>query len=471
MNAKTLARRFTSRSTLSSWALAAVVAASPTLAAPRVPQVFPLTVAAEPQAPQAPAEELSDEERIEQLEDKVSDLDEKLRVQQETSIKPVSNIRVFGYSDVGFFVPTGDGSGTRQDFGHTVFPEFANRFAWVFLGDLLAPMVNSRGEVADLGDLPNANRYDPINSNGAPGFIVNEFKLGVTGALAERVLYTTSVNFTPRNGANFSLGDVLDLDIAQIEWMPFANGKTSVFVGKFDSVIGIEYRERRSDQRFGIVPTLIQRYTSGTPIGLKARTKLFNDRLVGALSLTNGSSSVERFHFYNEIDTNAAKTVSGRLSVRPPLFGFGNLEIGLSGLYGAQDNALSSNKYSSLWGLDMIYELHRFTLKGQFLKGAQPGLPSDNVYSLKLHGGGYLEGNYMILPWLGVLLRAEARNAVVTLGDERAYITKSWRWVTGARVVFNQHLVFKAEYVHNGEYGRIPKIANDVFTTSFLAMF
>lgn len=456
MKAKTLGRCFTSRSALSSWALATVVASSPALAA--VPE------------PDAATQDLTEEERIEQLEDKVSELDEKLKVSQEAAVKPFSNIRVFGYSDIGFFAVQGDGSGTRQDFGHTLFPQFANK-AWVFTGDLLSTMVNSRGEVADLGDLPGANRFDSINAGGAPGFIVNEFKLGVTGALAERVLYTTSVNFTPRNGANFSLGDVLDLDIAQIEWMPFASGKTSVFVGKFDSVIGIEYRERRSDQRFGIVPTLIQRYTSGTPIGIKARQKLFNDRLVGALSLTNGSSGVERFHFYNEIDTNAAKTVSGRLSVKPPLFGFGNLEIGISGLYGAQDNALSSNKYSSLWGVDMIYELHRFTLKGQFLKGAQPGLPSENVYSLKLHGGGYLEGNYMVLPWLGFLLRGEARNAVVTLGDERAYITKSWRWVAGARIVFNQHLVLKAEYVHNGEYGRIPKIPNDVFTTSFLAMF
>jgi hypothetical protein len=28
--------------------------------------------------------------------------------------------------------------------------------------------------------------------------------------------------------------------------------------------------------------------------------------------------------------------------------------------------------------------------------------------------------------------------------------------------------VFKAEYLHNGEYGRVQQIKNDVFTTSLL---
>ena len=43
--------------------------------------------------------------------------------------------------------------------------------------DILATTVNSRGEAADLGDAPGANRFDSINSRGAPGFAVNEFNL------------------------------------------------------------------------------------------------------------------------------------------------------------------------------------------------------------------------------------------------------------------------------------------------------
>ena len=47
----------------------------------------------------------------------------------------------------------------------------------MFLGDILAPAVNTRGEVADLGPAPGVTRYDSINSRGAPGFIANEVNL------------------------------------------------------------------------------------------------------------------------------------------------------------------------------------------------------------------------------------------------------------------------------------------------------
>ena len=59
---------------------------------------------------------------------------------------------VGGYIDFGFFVPQGDGSGIVRDNGNVLFPEYAGQYGWVFLGDILAPAVNTRGEVADLGD-------------------------------------------------------------------------------------------------------------------------------------------------------------------------------------------------------------------------------------------------------------------------------------------------------------------------------
>ena len=66
-------------------------------------------------------------------------------------------------------------------------PHYAGQFGWVFLGDILAPAVNSRGEVADLGDAPGVDRFDSINSRGAPGFIVNEVNLTpALGADADR---------------------------------------------------------------------------------------------------------------------------------------------------------------------------------------------------------------------------------------------------------------------------------------------
>ena len=107
--------------------------------------------------------------------------------------------------------------------------------------------------------------------------------------------------------------------------------RTSIFIGKFDSVIGIEYQTRKANQRFGITPSLIARYTVGTPIGIKVRSRLGpNDMFVLAGALTNGSSVIEPFHFYDETDSNAGKTASGRIAIALPLpF---RLELGVSGI-------------------------------------------------------------------------------------------------------------------------------------------
>jgi hypothetical protein len=60
-------------------------------------------------------------------------------------------IKLSGYGDLGWFATEGDGSGWRRDAGHVIFPN-RSQYAWVFYGDLLATQVNSRGDVADLGD-------------------------------------------------------------------------------------------------------------------------------------------------------------------------------------------------------------------------------------------------------------------------------------------------------------------------------
>ncbi len=102
----------------------------------------------------------------------------------------------------------------------------------------------------------------------------------MTAGLTPSAVATASINFMPRSGSNFSLGDVLDADIAQLEWMPTRSQKTSIFVGKFDSVLGIEYRDRKSNQRYGITPSLIARYTIGTAVGVKVRSKFGPDDLL-----------------------------------------------------------------------------------------------------------------------------------------------------------------------------------------------
>jgi hypothetical protein len=115
-------------------------------------------------------------------------------------------------------------------------------------------------------------------------------------------------------------------------------------------------------------------------------------------------------------------------------------------------------------------------VKAQWLKGGADGW-GEQAYGLDLNNGGYLELDWMVNSAIGVLARGEFRDALVWLGDplaqmgaNRAYLTKSWRATGGLRVVFSERVVLKAEYLHNGEYGGIPQISNDVFTSSLVFM-
>jgi hypothetical protein len=423
---------------------------------------------------EAPAEEgeeqavVDPEAETAALANRVEELEARLAA-AEKSRRARFPVKITGYGDLGFFAVQGDGSGIRRDSGHVMFPAHGD-IAWVFYGDLLATMINSRGDVADLSEVPGVERFDSVNSEGNPSFLVNELNLGIQAGLGSRALFTSSINFTPRTGSEFSLGDTFDLDVAQLEWMPTADGKHSVFVGKVDSVIGIEYKTRKAPQRFGITPTLLARYTTGTAVGLKARSKLLNDHLIIAAAVTNGSFGTEQFHFFGEVDSNSFKTVSGRVAVRLPILG-GTFEAGPSGQWGTQDGAPDGAKAMWVAGVDAELDLGRLDIKAQWLRAKAPGNDIANIYNLDLKNGGYLEADVILTPIIGLLGRAEFRNATVQQGMERLYITKNWRATAGVRFIFNPNAMLKAEVSHNGEYGGVPSIPDDVITTSAVMAF
>lgn len=400
----------------------------------------------------------------------MAEMQERLRRTEDLVLNRQPTLGWSGYVDFGFFAPQGNGAGYVQDFGHARFPQYENQFGWVFLGDVLAPAINSRGEAADLGDATGVERHDGVNSRGAPGFIVNETNFTARAAITPTAIATASLNVTPRTGSGFRLGDSVDMDLAQVEWLPTPSQRTSIFVGKFDSVLGIEYRDRKANRRFGITPSLIARYTTGTALGIKVRTKFgATDWLVVALALTNGSNTWEQFHFYDEVDSNAGKTGSGRVSVRLPWPG--HIEIGASGSYGAQDRTTSNDRAMWFAGPDLQARMGSVGLKGQWLTGRSPGRAIDDVYGLRLNGGGYVELNAMITATVGLIGRVEYRDAKVWLGSERMYVTKSWRATGGVRIVLASGAVLKAEYLRNGEYGGLPAVRSDVFTSSLVLSF
>jgi len=74
-------------------------------------------------------------------------------------------------------------------------------------------------------------------------------------------------------------------------------------------------------------------------------------------------------------------------------------------------------------------------------------------------------------PSFGLYGRGEYRDADVWQANDRYYKTRSWRATGGARWGFTERAVLKAEYLHNGEYGGLPQVKNDVFTSSLVLSY
>jgi hypothetical protein len=411
------------------------------------------------------------------LEARVAALEAQLQAERENAARLRPSFDFHVYVDFGVFAPIGDGVGVVLDAGKQITGDTYDDFAWVFLGDLLSTTINSRGEAADLGELPGVQRFDSVNSRGAAGFIVNEVNATGRFSLGESLVLTTSINFVPRTGSDFGLGDFFDLDLAQLEWFITDDRKISVAAGKIEPVFGIEHAYRKASRRFGITPSLAARYNTGTILGLSGRATLFDDWLVLAASLSNGTATQEQFHFYDEVDANDGKTIAGRIAVRIPLDRLtgeildGPLEIGASGQWGPQDRALDSSGNFWMAGGDLQYYGVDLQLKAALMTGGAPGDAVDGAYRLDLNLSGYVEIDYLIFAWLGVMGRFDFRDAIVSLGNERIYVTDVWRLTVGVRAPINAHLILKAEYLHNGELGILPEFQNDIFTSSFLLIY
>lgn len=446
---------------------------SPNPAAPSLPSDSP----APPNGAEPPAAPPGGEGQLWQIEQELQELRARLQRAEDERNARVSPLTISGYVDFGFFAPLGnDGVGWVRDVGNRQRPDL-DRFAWTFLGDILGSPINSRGEAADLGDGTAIDRFDSVDSDGAPSFIVNEVNLSLGYTLAESALLRTSVNFMPRSATqDYAIGDFLEVDLAELEYILTDDGRTSVFAGKILPVFGLEYRDRKSNQRFGITPSLVARYTTGPQLGAKVRSRLFDDYLILAAALTNNTSVVEQFDFYREIDRNTGKTLSGRVATSIPIHGIAALEgdrveLGVSGQWGAQDGDPRSDREIWFVGADLQYQSTNFTLTAELLQGESPGATDEPVWALDLSPSGYIELDWQAHSRLGFLLRADLRDALVSLGTERVYVTHQARFTGGARWLFNPNIILKAEYFHNRELGGMAQFGNDMLTSSLLLTY
>jgi hypothetical protein len=417
------------------------------------------------------------EEKIDQLEDDRSYLEDKLK-----DLLPISG-RFSGYVDLGFFGTTGNGAGTREDLINYYFPQYAGKVpgSWVFMGDPLATAVNSRGEPADTGQ-SRAVTFDPIHSGGHPTFMINEVNMQMFAAIGDTAQINTSIGFVPRsrdvsNPNGLFLGDFIDVKLAYGEWRPKIDAfSLTLQAGKFDSVLGYEYRALESPDRIGITPSLICRYTCGHPIGVKARARFFDDLLIANVAVTNGSSFVENFDFSDETDTNDFKTVSGRLS---SLIAH-KVEVGVSGAFGAQDWQPSNSVYQWHTGADIHVEWKDFEATAEIVKGRANGQTSAMGEAMGLdcdvaacihYTGGYGFVAYHATNLLIPYARVDYRNAEHENGASFVYITDEMRGTLGLRMEIGTRVILKMEATKVKELGHVPEFPDDVLTSSLILKY
>jgi len=413
------------------------------------------------------------EERLDQLEDDKSYLEERLK-----DLLPLSG-RISGYVDVGFFATTGNGAGTREDLINSYFPEYAGKVpgSWVFMGDPLSTAVNSRGDPADTGE-SRAVTFDPIDSRGNSSFLVNALNLGLLVGLGDTGSLVSSVDFVPRgrdvsNPMGLFVGDYLDVKLAYAEWRPeLETVSLALQVGKLDAVLGREYRALEAPDRTSVTPSLICRYTCGRALGLKARAKLLADALIVNLAVSNGSSITEGFPFSDETDTNQLKTVAGRLSYLVAH----RLDLGVSGAWGAQD--LQSDDSVSQWhvGGDLHWEWHDLQITAELVHGRARGKttetgPRCDAAPCLRYTGAYGLASYRLSNLLEPYARVDWRDALHQSGASFVYISQLIRFTVGLRAELGPHVIVKLEGTVDRELGGIPQFPNDVVTSSLVIKY
>jgi hypothetical protein len=420
------------------------------------------------------------EQRLQKVEDDLAAAkDDNAYLEDKVAALLPLSIKFGGYLDVGFFATDGNGAGTRSDLGNVYYPQYAGKVpdSWVFMGDPLSTAVNSRGEPADTGE-SRAVTFDPIHSRGKPSFIVNALNLNVFTGIGETAQMNASVDFVPRsrdvsdpNG--LFLGDFLDVKLAYAEWRPrIESFNLALQAGKFDSVLGYEYRSLESPDRLGVTPSLICRYTCGRPIGLKARAKFLSDALIVNVSVTNGSSFIEQFPFSNEIDTNNMKTGSIRVSYQIAH----KLELGVSGAYGAQDFQPDDGVAQWHVGADVHLEWKDLELTAEVVHGRAKGKTSPTAVAdcdlapcLNYKGAYGLVG-YRLTNTFVPYARVDWRDALHESGASFVYISQVVRATVGLRAEIGTRVIVKAEGTVVHELGPVD-FPDDVVTTSLVVKY
>lgn len=407
--------------------------------------------------------------RLDDLEQRLRDLehqqrrDEATRAQVEELLPLERFITVF--IDVGAFAVSGDGRGIREDIGHFSYPKYAGHVAgeWVFMGDPLATAINSLGEPADATN-SREDTSDLLQTGGRPSVLVNSVGVSIGRNVGHGVSITSLVELEPR-----PLHDVLDIELAHIDYRPTDRYDLVLSAGKIDSVLGIEYRAQDAPRRIGISPSSLCRYTCGRPLGVQAR--LTRGPLSASAALTDGDNFQQRFEADPTLSPNKLPTASGHLQWMFPV-GQG-LELGTSGAYGPQDDQPNTHLHQWHYGFDArLRDFGRLDVTAEFIQGKQPGATMGDVACglapCLTYKAAYLLAAPRLATWAIPYLRVDWRSATHVDGVNFVYESHDLRTTVGAHFEMTSRIIGKIEYTYVRELDHIPQFPDNVLTSSIV---
>lgn len=396
-----------------------------------------------------------------------------------TPAAPASGWAWNGYIDVGFAKVQGDGTSYAP--GDTRLPAD-------YGADPFATAVNSRGDVASIdagGRFTNGFEPRSVGIGGRPSFLLNtvSFDVRYEGPSAP-VMVFSRVQLLPRFTAQGS-DTRLHLEQAFGRISPFRDLELAVNVGRFDSVFGIEYLENQANLRTGITPSLVSRYTTGTPLGVKAFYRLQIAPLWSALSLnvaaTNGGTFVEALQ-PQELSLTGQPVGSARLGYELHLPAF-QLKLGASGLYGGRNDQADRDARQRALGADLRLYFLGVSLAGEYVHVDEDRGPGgEKLTGTGVHTGGasafHVRGFYAFLSYELPFHAGLLDRATVYLRAERRH---AWfegflpltidRLTAGLRLDLWSALALKGEYLRNVERDGAAPVNNDVVAASAVFWF
>ena len=389
-----------------------------------------------------------------------------------------AGLEVSGYVDVGFAHAQGDGTSFRP--GDWRLPAD-------YGVDTFAPAVNSRGDVASTlagGRFTNGFLPRSLGIGGRPSLFINTVSADARyESSAAPVMVFGRVHLLPRFAAAGSETRLL-VEQAFGRLTPFPTVELALSVGKFDSVFGVEYLENQATLRTGITPSLLARYTTGTPLGAKLFYRAQLPALWSAVSLqvaaTTGAPFVEALQ-PAEISFTGRPVLSGRAGYELNLPRV-QLKLGGSAVTGPRNDQRDPGVGQRALGGDARVSVAGVSLAAEYVHvdqdpGTGPGKltgAGEAAFASGFHARGLYAVLGWQLPWSGdlftrttVYARAEQRHAWF---QGHLPITVQ-RLTAGARLDLWEAVILKGEYLLNREAEGAPQVDNDVVAASAVFLF